>query len=60
MLTTISGVTAALAAILNAVVLLGWWNLSVDQIAGINVAIAAVGAVVHSYFNPAVPIGKTA
>ncbi len=59
MLSKISGVTAALAAILNAVVLLGWWNLSVDQVAGINGAIVAVGFVVHSYFNPAIPIGKS-
>lgn len=59
MLSKISGVTAAIAAILNAVVLLGWWNLTADQIAGINAAIVAVGFVVHSYFNPNVPIGKT-
>ena len=59
MLTKISAITAAFAAILNAVVLLGWWDLTTDQITGINIAVVAVGAVVHSWFNPAVPIGKT-
>lgn len=58
MLTKISGVTAALAAVVNVVVLLGW-DLSTDQVAAINTAIIALGAVVHSFFNPAVPIGKT-
>lgn len=59
MLTTISAITAAIAAILNAVVLLGWWDLTADQIAGINVAVVAVGAVVHTILNPQVPIGVT-
>jgi len=54
MLTKISAVTAALAAILNAVVLLGWWNLDAGQITAINIAIVAVGAAVHSWFNPGV------
>jgi len=58
MLTKISAVTAALAAILNVIVLLGW-NLSPDQVAAINAAIIAVGAVVHSWWNPAVPFGNT-
>jgi len=58
MLTKISAVTAALAAILNAVVLLGWWNLTTDQITGINIAVVAVAAVVHSWFNPTVAIGN--
>ena len=58
MLTRISAVTAALAAIVNVVVLLGW-DLSVDQVAAINTAIVACGAVIHSWFNPGVPIGKT-
>ena len=57
-LTAISGVTAAISAILNVVVLLGL-DLSTDQLAAINAAIVAVGAVVHSYFNPAVPLGVT-
>jgi hypothetical protein len=57
MLTKVSGVTAALAAILNVAVLLGL-DLSTDQVAAINAAIVAVGAVVHSYLNPAVPFGN--
>ncbi len=52
MLSKISGVTAALAAILNAIVLLGWWNLTADQLAGINAAIVAVGAAIHVWNNP--------
>jgi hypothetical protein len=52
MLTKIAAVTAAVTAVLNAVVLLGWWNLSADQITGITVAVVAVGAVVHVWVNP--------
>jgi hypothetical protein len=59
MLTTTAAVTAAIAAILNAVVLLGWWDLTPDQMAGINLAVVAVGAVVHTLLNPQVPIGVT-
>ena len=58
MLTKIAAVTAALAAILNVAVLLGW-DLSTDQVAAVNAAIVAVGAVVHSFFNPNVPVGVT-
>jgi hypothetical protein len=60
MLTRISGVTAAIAAILNAIVLLGWWNLTTDQITAINIAVVAVGTVIHSYFNPNLPGGPSA
>ena len=57
MLTKVSGVTAALAALLNVAVLLGL-DLTADQVAAINAAIVAVGTVVHSYLNPAVPFGN--
>ena len=57
MLTKISGVTAAITAVLNAVVLLGWWDLTTDQVTAITIAIVAVGTVIHGYFNPAIPIG---
>lgn len=57
-LTKISAVTAFLAAALNVAVLLGW-DLSTDQIAAINTAIVGAGAVVHSFFNPEIPIGVT-
>ena len=59
MLTKISLTAAAATAILNAVVLLGWWDLTTDQITGISVALLAIGAAVHSWFNPAIPIGKS-
>lgn len=59
MLTKISLTTGAVTAILNAVVLLGWWDLSTDQIAGISVALLAIGGAVHSWFNPNIPVGKT-
>jgi hypothetical protein len=57
MLTKISLTIAALMAILNVAVLFGV-DLSTEQLAGINTALVAVGAVVHSWFNPDVPIGK--
>lgn len=59
MLTKISLTTGAVTAILNAVVLLGWWDLSTDQITGISVALLAIGGAVHSWFNPNIPVGKT-
>lgn len=58
MLTKVSGVTAAITAVLNAIVLLGWWDLTTDQITAVTVAVVAVGTVVHGYFNPAVPVGR--
>ena len=57
MLTRISLITAAAAAILNVAVLFGV-DLSVDQVAAINAAIVAVGTAVHAWFNPNVPVGK--
>lgn len=59
MLTKISAVTAAITAVLNAIVLLGWWDLSTDQIAGITVAVVAIGSMIHVLANPAIPIGNT-
>ena len=58
MLTKISLTTAAITAVLNAVVLLGWWDLTTDQVTGISLAVLAVGTAAHSWFNPAIPIGK--
>lgn len=54
-LTRISAVTALLSAILNLLVLLGW-DLSSDQVAGFNAVIVAAGALVHSWYNPAVSV----
>ena len=59
MLTKISAVTAAITAILNAVVLLDIWSLSAEQISGISVAVLAIGSAVHVWVNPDVPIGNT-
>jgi len=56
MLTKISAITAFLAAVLNIAVLFGW-DLSVDQIAAINTAIVLLGAAIHTWFNPAIPVG---
>ncbi len=59
MLTKISALTAAITAVLNALVLLEVFNLSTDQIAGINLAVVAVGGLVHTWANPNVPFGNT-
>lgn len=58
-LTRISAVTGLLTIVLQAVVLLGWWNLTADELAWISGAIVTAGGLVHSFFNPAVPFGKT-
>ncbi len=56
-LTRISLATAAVTAAVNLVVLFGV-DLSADQIAGINTLLLAVGAAVHAWFNPDMPIGN--
>lgn len=58
MLTRISAITAAIAAIVNVAVLLGL-DLSTDQVAAINAAVIACGAAIHSWFNPGIPVGNT-
>jgi hypothetical protein len=58
MLTKISAVTAFLALVLNVAILFGW-DLTADQIAAINAAIVGAGVVVHSFFNPDIPVGVT-
>lgn len=54
MLTKISALTAAVAAVLNLVVLFGV-SLEERQIAGINVAIVAIGTLIHIWNNPSIP-----
>lgn len=54
MLTGVAAITAAITAVLNAVVALGWWDLTADQVSTVTLAVVAVGTVVHTYFNPAV------
>ncbi len=57
MLTKTAALTAAITAVANLLVLFDVVDLSADQIAGINVAVVAVGTAVHAIFNPAVPFG---
>ncbi len=59
MLTITAAVTAAVTAVANLLVLFSIVDWSPDQIAGINVAVVAVGALVHAILNPAMSIGKT-
>ena len=48
-----AAISAALVAVLNAVVLLGAINLSADQISAINIAVVAVlGLFVHQTVTP--------
>jgi hypothetical protein len=59
MLTITAAVTAAVTAVANLLVLFSIVDWTPDQIAGINVAVVAVGTLIHALLNPAVPIGKT-
>ena len=59
MLTKVSALTAAVTAVCNLLVLFSIVSLSGDQIAGINLAIVAVGTAVHAWLNPSVPFGPT-
>lgn len=59
MLTITSALTAAVTAVANLLVLFSVVDWSADQIAGINVAVVAVGSLVHVILNPNVPIGNT-
>jgi hypothetical protein len=57
MLTKISATTAAVTAIANLLTLFSIVSWSGDQVAGINLAIVALGTLVHAWFNPAIPLG---
>lgn len=59
MLTKISALTAAVTAVANLLVLFGVIDWTADQIASVNVAVVAVGTLVHALFNPAIPFGVT-
>ena len=60
MLTRISAVIGLLTLVLQAVVLVGWWNLTVEELAWFSAAIVTAGGLVHSFFNPGVSfIGKS-
>ncbi len=57
MLTKISLTIALIIAVINVAILFGV-DISEEQLAGINTALVAAGAVVHAWFNPAVPFGN--
>ena len=59
MLTKISALTAAITAVVNLGTLFAVWNVTVDQLGGINVAVVAVGTLIHVLFNPAIPFGPS-
>lgn len=55
MLTKISAVTAAVSAVVSALILFDILDWTDAQLAGVNLAILAVGTLVHTLLNPAVP-----
>lgn len=57
-LTRISAVTGFLVLLVQGAVLFGW-DLTQDQQAWISGAIVAAGGVIHTLWNPDVPVGKT-
>lgn len=57
-LTRISLATAVVMAAVNLAVLFGW-DITADQVSGINTLVVAVGALVHGWFNPDVPFGNS-
>jgi hypothetical protein len=58
MLTRIAAVTAVVSAAVNLAVLFGW-DLTAEQIAGINALVVAAGAAIHVWFNPDVAPNRT-
>lgn len=56
MLTKISAVTGLLTLLVQGAVLFGW-DITGDQQAWLTGFIVALGAAVHSWFNPNVPVG---
>lgn len=57
MLTKIAAATGVLTALVQGAVLFGW-DISQDQQAWVTGFIVLVGAAVHSWFNPDVPVGR--
>jgi hypothetical protein len=52
--TKIQSTVGAITAILNVVVLLGWWSLTDQEIAGITTGLFAVMGAVRVWFAPEV------
>lgn len=50
----------AVQAVLAALVLLSVVNLTDEQLAGIMLAVNAILAAVYAWFDPSIPVGKTA
>lgn len=50
-------VIAVMAAV-NLAVLFGW-DITTEQIAGINTALLAFAAAILAWFSPSIPVGKT-
>lgn len=59
MLTRISAVTGILTALVQGAVLFGW-AITQPQQAWLTGFIIGVGVAVHAWFNPNIPVGKTA
>jgi len=57
MLTRISAVTGLLTALVQGAVLFGW-DISQEQQAWLTGFVVAVGAAVHTWLNPDVPVGR--
>jgi hypothetical protein len=55
-LTKIAAVTGLLALVVQGAVIFGW-DITGEQQAWLTGAIVAAGGLVHSFFNPNVPIG---
>ena len=54
-MTKVSLTAAAIQAILGALVLLGWVNLTDDQLAGIMLAVNAMLAALVGFLSPSIP-----
>jgi hypothetical protein len=57
MLTKIAATTAFVSALASALSLFDVIDWSDAQIAGVNLVIIAGGTLVHSWFNPKIPLG---
>jgi hypothetical protein len=58
MLTKIAAITGLLTAVVQGAVLFGW-DITQDQQAWLSGFIVLLGAAVHTWLNPNVPVGKT-
>lgn len=54
--TKIQSTIAAVTGVLNVVVLLGWWDLTNEQIAGITTALLLVMGAIRVWFEPRINV----